>query len=62
MENLLPRHMALIYEINLDFLQAVEKIFPGDVARLGRMSVIEEGFPKQVRAKPPSTSRSRAPS
>lgn len=35
--------------INLDFLQAVEKLFPGDVARLGRMSLIEEGFPKMVR-------------
>lgn len=49
LQNLLPRHMDLIYMINLDFLQAVEKLFPGDVARLGRMSLIEEGFPKMVR-------------
>jgi starch phosphorylase len=41
--------MDLIYLVNLDFLQAVEKLFPGDVARLGRMSLIEEGFPKMVR-------------
>ncbi|KAJ8075811.1 Non-essential glycogen phosphorylase [Marasmius tenuissimus] len=39
MEHLLPRF----------FLQAVEKKFPGDRERLGRMSLIEEGFPKQVR-------------
>jgi starch phosphorylase len=30
-------------------LAAVEKKFPGDRDRLGRMSLIEEGFPKQVR-------------
>ncbi|KAL0564837.1 Non-essential glycogen phosphorylase [Marasmius crinis-equi] len=39
MEHLLPRY----------FLQAVEKKYPGDRERLGRMSLIEEGFPKQVR-------------
>jgi len=30
-------------------MQAVEKKFPGDRERLSRMSLIEEGFPKQVR-------------
>ncbi|KAK0219004.1 glycogen phosphorylase [Armillaria fumosa] len=49
MEHVLPRHMQIIYDINLFFLQAVEKKFPGDRDRLGRMSLIEEGFPKQVR-------------
>ncbi|KAK7460678.1 Non-essential glycogen phosphorylase [Stygiomarasmius scandens] len=49
MEHLLPRHMQIIYDINLIFLQAVERKFPGDRDRLGRMSLIEEGFPKQVR-------------
>ncbi|KAJ3933045.1 MAG: glycogen phosphorylase [Lentinula lateritia] len=49
MEHLLPRHMQIIYDINLSFLQAVEKKFPGDRDRLARMSLIEEGFPKQVR-------------
>ncbi|KAL0565067.1 Non-essential glycogen phosphorylase, partial [Marasmius crinis-equi] len=50
MEHLLPRHMQIIYDINLYvyFLQAVEKKYPGDRERLGRMSLIEEGFPKQV--------------
>jgi starch phosphorylase len=31
------------------FVQSVEKKFPGDRERLARMSLIEEGFPKQVR-------------
>ena len=30
-------------------MQTVEKKFPGDRDRLARMSLIEEGFPKQVR-------------
>lgn len=30
-------------------MQAVEKKFPGDRERLARMSLIEEGYPKQVR-------------
>ncbi|KZT25028.1 glycosyltransferase family 35 protein [Neolentinus lepideus HHB14362 ss-1] len=49
MEHLLPRHLQIIYDINFSFLQAVDKKFPGDLERLGRMSIIEEGFPKQVR-------------
>ncbi|PFH49284.1 glycosyltransferase family 35 protein [Amanita thiersii Skay4041] len=57
MEHLLPRHMQIIYDIvihinnvtNRFFLQAVQKKFPGDVDRLARMSLIEEGAHKQVR-------------
>jgi len=49
LEHLLPRHMQIIYDINMFFLQAVEKKFPGDRDRLARMSLIEEGVPKQVR-------------
>ncbi|KAI0641026.1 glycogen phosphorylase [Trametes meyenii] len=49
LENLLPRHLQIIYDINMVFLQAVERQFPGDKERLARMSIIEEGFPKQVR-------------
>ncbi|GAA5896787.1 hypothetical protein JCM6882_005035 [Rhodosporidiobolus microsporus] len=48
-EWLLPRHMQIIYDINLFFLQAVEKKFPNDRARLARMSLIEEGEVKRVR-------------
>ncbi|KAF9526240.1 glycogen phosphorylase [Crepidotus variabilis] len=49
LENLLPRHLQIIYDINLLFLQAVEKVYPGDRERLARMSLIEEGPLKQVR-------------
>ncbi|KAF8963280.1 glycogen phosphorylase [Flammula alnicola] len=51
LEHVLPRHMQIIYDINyLLILQpAVEKKFPGDRDRLARMSLIEEGLPKQVR-------------
>ena len=31
------------------FLRSVEEKFPGDRDRLARMSLVEEGFPKQVR-------------
>jgi len=49
LEHLLPRHMQIIFDINMLFLKAVEKKFPGDRERLGRLSLIEEGYPKQVR-------------
>ncbi|KAI1795462.1 glycogen phosphorylase [Ganoderma leucocontextum] len=49
LENLLPRHLQIIYDINLFFLQAVEKKFPGDKEKLARMSLIEEGFPQSLR-------------
>jgi len=47
----LPRFLLnlIIYDINLFFLQAVERKFPGDKDKLARMSLIEEGYPKQVR-------------
>lgn len=49
MQNLLPRHMQIIFDINLIFLQVVEKKFPGDRERLARMSLIEEGYPQNIR-------------
>ncbi|KAG8215453.1 glycosyltransferase family 35 protein [Butyriboletus roseoflavus] len=49
MEDLLPRHLQIIFDINLVFLQSVEQVFPGDRDRLARMSLIEEGFPKNIR-------------
>ncbi|KAA1466891.1 glycosyltransferase family 35 protein [Dentipellis sp. KUC8613] len=48
-EHLLPRHMQIIYDINMLFLQSVEKKYPGDTKKLARMSLVEEGFPKQIR-------------
>lgn len=49
LENLLPRHMQIIYEINAKFLSQVKKRFPSDQERLSRLSLIEEGEVKKVR-------------
>lgn len=48
-QHLLPRHLQIIYDINLNFLQTVEKNFPNDRDMLGRVSIIEESQPKKVR-------------
>lgn len=48
-QNLLPRHLQIIYDINLQFLQQIEKKFPGDRDLLRRVSIIEESEPKMVR-------------
>ncbi|MCL2219363.1 MAG: glycogen/starch/alpha-glucan phosphorylase [Chitinispirillia bacterium] len=49
MTHLLPRHIEIIYDINAQFLREVSYKFPGDLDRLRRMSLIEEGDDKQVR-------------
>ncbi|MDI9549708.1 MAG: glycogen/starch/alpha-glucan phosphorylase [Chloroflexota bacterium] len=48
-ENLLPRHLEIIYEINHRFLQLVRERYPGDEERVIRMSIIEEGGERMVR-------------
>jgi starch phosphorylase len=48
-ELLLPRQLAIVYEINRRLLDQVCKTFPGDNARLARVSLIEEGAVRQVR-------------
>ncbi|XP_066933532.1 glycogen phosphorylase-like [Clytia hemisphaerica] len=48
MEKLLPRHLIIIYAINHHFLELVKSKYPGDDARLGRMSIIEEEPFKRV--------------
>lgn len=48
-ERLLPRHMQLIFEINSHFLRQVSMKWPGDMERLGRMSIIQEQPEKAVR-------------
>ncbi len=49
LERTLPRHTQIIFEINRRFLRRVARIFPADKPRQTRMSLIEEGSPKQVR-------------
>lgn len=48
-ERLLPRLLQIIYEINARFLKQVARQWPGDTARLVRMSIIEEDGVKFVR-------------
>jgi starch phosphorylase len=45
----LPRHLEIIYEINARFLDEVRAAFPGDDARLARLSVIDEAGERSVR-------------
>ncbi|MBK5914658.1 glycogen/starch/alpha-glucan phosphorylase [Rhodocyclus purpureus] len=46
---LLPRLLEIVYEINARFLTEVARRWPGDNARLARMSLIEEGPEPQIR-------------
>jgi glycogen phosphorylase len=45
----LPRQLEIIYEINRRFMNDVGKKYPGDVERMRRVSLIDEGPVKQVR-------------
>jgi len=42
-QRLLPRHLAIIYEVNKRFLRQVMSRYPFDDGRLSRMSLIDEG-------------------
>jgi starch phosphorylase len=46
---LLPRILEVIFEINRRFLEEVRARFPGDEARVGRMSLIDESGERYVR-------------
>lgn len=48
-QRLLPRHLEIIYEINRRFLDQVRARYPGDDARVRRMSLIGEEGEKTVR-------------
>ncbi len=48
-EQLLPRHLEIIYQINDRFLQQVLERWPGDFARMSRMSLIDEHGERRVR-------------
>src|SRR5271166_450121 len=47
--SLLPRHLEIVFEINRRFLDEVRAAFPGDDARLSRLSLIDEHAPRYVR-------------
>jgi len=48
-EQLLPRILEIIYEINVRFLTEVSQHWPGDTNILSQMSLIQEGNEKRVR-------------
>ncbi|KAK6466363.1 glycogen phosphorylase [Huso huso] len=48
LEQLLPRHLEIIYEINRRHMERISSLYPGDFDRMRRMSVIEEGDVKRI--------------
>ena len=48
-EDMLPRHLEIIYEINRRFLGDVRGRFPGDTNRIERVSIVEDGPDQKVR-------------
>ena len=48
-QRMLPRLLEIIFDINAQFLAQVAARWPGDLDRLRRMSLIEEGYEQQVR-------------
>jgi starch phosphorylase len=49
LEQLLPRHLQIIYEINYRFLQQISKKYSNNLEKVRRMSIIEEGQEKRVK-------------
>jgi starch phosphorylase len=49
LQNLLPRHVQIIFEINHRFLQKAAAYFPLKPQMLSKVSIIEESNPKMVR-------------
>ncbi|HTY55921.1 MAG TPA: glycogen/starch/alpha-glucan phosphorylase [Candidatus Binataceae bacterium] len=48
-EQLLPRHLQIIYEINARFLQQVRERYPGENDRVSRLSIVDENGERCVR-------------
>jgi starch phosphorylase len=48
-EQILPRHLQIVYEINHRFLETVRHRYPGDVERLRRMSIVDEEAGRRLR-------------
>jgi len=49
MEQILPRHLQIIYEINHRFLQHAVSFFPLRPEAIRKLSIVEEGSTKQIR-------------
>jgi glycogen phosphorylase len=48
-ERILPRHLEIAYQLNLEFLQDVRHRYPGDLELLRRVSLIGEDGERRVR-------------
>jgi glycogen phosphorylase len=48
-EQLLPRHLQLVYEINRRFLDGVRRAHPGDADLVRRVSLIDESGERRIR-------------
>jgi starch phosphorylase len=48
-ELIIPRNLEIIYEINRRLLEDVRSHYPGDVQRVARMSLVEEGTERKIR-------------
>ena len=48
-QQMLPRHLEIIFEINRRFLDHVRRRYPGDEERVNSLSLIEEGAERKVR-------------
>jgi len=49
MQHVLPRHLEIIFRINQEFLELAARHRPGDLAFLGRLSLIDEHGERRVR-------------
>ena len=48
-EQILPRHLQIVYEINDHFLKEIKARFPDEPQRLARMSIVEEHWERKIR-------------
>ncbi|HJV34761.1 MAG TPA: glycogen/starch/alpha-glucan phosphorylase [Geomonas sp.] len=48
-EQILPRHLQIIYEINDQFIKEVKAAFPDDPQRISRMSIVEEHWERKIK-------------
>ncbi|QWV99167.1 glycogen/starch/alpha-glucan phosphorylase [Geomonas nitrogeniifigens] len=48
-EQILPRHLQIVYEINERFLKEIREQFPDEPERPARMSIVEEHWERKIR-------------
>ncbi|GFO60374.1 alpha-1,4 glucan phosphorylase [Geomonas silvestris] len=48
-EQILPRHLQIIYDINDRFIKDIQARFPDDPERVARMSIVEEHWERKIR-------------